>query len=902
MLDGFPIHTGKYVISFFLVCILASLSLFAQDPLNRAANRQDTTSQFTFGAPQEGTSGSTSNVEDAIQFQSADSLIVDFRNGRNATLYGTAKVSHESGILTSGKINMDLETSTVEANSPTPEDTLSLPLLTRQQDRIRSNRILFNYKTKKGKFEEARVKVGEGHLIGSKVKNMSETEVFIEDGIYSTCPPDYLYYYIKAKKMKVVDQDEIFFSKAQLYILDIPYPLIFPFGYFPTDIKKSKSGLLTPTYVFDAKSKRGIGFSNLGWFQYINDYLTTQASFDVYTSGTFYLNNTSQYRKTDSFSGSLNIGYSREQGLEPTDPNYERQVNKSLGIQHSQSFSPYAKLTANVNLRTEDYYTQNSFNIEDRAETSSNSRVAYNYNHPENAYTFSANTNLNQNFFNNSTSLTGPRTTFSLKPISPFQNTSGGSGDARWYESISIRYNNTFESEFNYRPIDADSATISFLDALTDPSLYREATGNDDYIRMGFQQTGTFGISKLIPSRFFNTSASFNFNEYWFPTSVSKQWVPDSNRVETTKEVGFVSARDFGASVSLTTTLYGISNNRIGHFEGFRHTMRPSLSFNFRPDFGEERWGYYKTVQSDSFGNSQTYSIFENEVFNGPGQGEVRALAFSLSNVFETKIVKRDTTGEVNERTLKLIDNFSLSSSYNFAADSLKLSNLNTRLSSNAIPGISLLATGTFSFYERNALGRRLDRFLLESDDKLAQLERLTVSASTSFRGGKRVSVFTPVYVRRYDPFMQAVFRPIDPHFGYEPVDPLNSPWSFSLNFSYGWTYRHNLKPLRNATLNAQSITFNLTPKWRFATTIGYDFIEKELTPSQFSLNRNLECWDLSFQISPFGDNQYYFFRLTVNSQQIQSLFQKLPVLKNLERGSSDNTGRRPTSGPGGGN
>ena len=105
---------------------------------------------------------------------------------------------------------MDLEINTVEASTENTLDTLSMPLLSREKDEIRSRRILFNYKTQKGKFEEARIKVGEGQLIGSKVKNINETEVFIQDGIYSTCPPEYLYYYLKAKKMKVVDQDEIF--------------------------------------------------------------------------------------------------------------------------------------------------------------------------------------------------------------------------------------------------------------------------------------------------------------------------------------------------------------------------------------------------------------------------------------------------------------------------------------------------------------------------------------------------------------------------------------------------------------------------------------------------------------------------------------------------------------------
>ena len=171
-------------------------------------------------------------------------------------------------------------------------------------------------------------------------------------------------------------------------------------------------------------------------------------------------------------------------------------------------------------------------------------------------------------------------------------------------------------------------------------------------------------------------------------------------------------------------------------------------------------------------------------------------------------------------------------------------------------------------------------------------MESFRFTASTSFRGGGNgIEPITPKYRRQYDPFAQGYFNPVDAAFGEQPVIPFNSPWSFNLNLSYSWRYRHNKDPLETATLNAQSISFNLTPKWRFGTTIGYDFIQKELTPSQFRLNRNLECWDLSFQISPFGDYQYYFFRLSVNNSQIQSLFQKLPVLKNLERSSSP-TGR----------
>jgi hypothetical protein len=836
--------------------------------------------------------GTGSVPEDAVQFQSSDSLIINFETGKKAFLYGSANVKHTSGELKAGEINMDIEKSTVEARTLTPEDSLSRPVLIRESDEIKSNRILFNYKTKKGKFEAAQVQVSDGHLIGSKIKNVSETEVFIEDGIYSTCPPEYLYYYIQAKKMKVVDQDELFFSNARLYILDIPYPLIFPFGYVPTDIEKKRSGLLTPTYAFQDQNGRGLGLQNVGWFQYFNDYITGQVNGDIFTSGTFYLNGAMQYRNTGLYNGSVRVGYSNERGMEPTDPDFTEDIQKSISVQHSQTISPYANFSANVNLRTRDFLRNNSYDIDDVVQTNSSSRMAYNYKHPENLFTFSTNAQLSQNFSEYSTNVSGPTANFQLKTFSPFQgNSTGVSNEQSWYETINLSYRNSLRTRFNYDPIDADSAEVSFFEALTDPDLYEQATGNTNYIQTGLEHNASIQIGQLIPSQFLNIGANFSMNEYWYPSSIRKSFNEDSNRVETEKIYGFTTARDFRTGLSFGTTVYGMSNARIGNLQGFRHVARPSIGFNYQPDFSSDTWGYYRTVQSDSLGNTQRYSIFENEIMSGPGRGEQRSISFSLRNEFETKVVKRDSTGEVSEKKIRFIDNLSLNTSYNFAADSLKLAPLNTRISSNAINGLNLSADANFSFYRMDSTGREYDTYFIEDSKKLAQLRSFSVNARTTFQGGDGIQVTTPQYRRRYDPFDQSIFRPIDSRFGYEPIHPLNTPWSFTLTFSYRWTYQHGRDPRKDASIEATNISFNLTPKWKFNTRIGYDLIQKEFTPSEFSLSRNLECWDLSFRINPFGERQYYFFSLRVNSSQIQSLFQKLPVLKNLERSSSE-TGR----------
>jgi len=830
---------------------------------------------------------------DAVNFQARDSLTFNFRGQRIGNLYGSGNVRHQAGELTSGRIELDLNKSQVHANATSPQDTLSYPVLRQNGKDLRSTRILFNYETEKGKFEAAEIEVDDGYLIGTQVKNISQTEVFVEDGIYSTCPPDHMYYYIRAQRMKVVDEEEIFFTNAQLYILDIPYPLIFPFGYVPAGFDRRRSGLLEPTYVFENTSTRGIGLQNLGWFQYINDYLTAQTSFDVFTSGTVFNESRMQYRKTGNFNGNVVLGYSFERGLESTDPNFTETRTRRLSVTHDQQLSPFANLSANINLRSADYFQRNSFDIDDRAQTSSTSRISYRYSHPEGRFNFSATTNLNQQHTTNVTRLTGPEMNFSLRQFSPFKSDSPGLGEEKWYERISVNYRNNFRSQYNFTPIDRDTADVNWFEALMSPSKFREATGEERHIDYGFVQRVQISASQLIPSQFLNISASANYNEYWYPTSTRQEFNEEENRVESFTEHGFVTARDFSTSLNFSTTFYGISQMKIGNFEGLRHTVRPSISFSYSPDFSDEHWGFFREVQTDTLGNTRQYSIFQNEVFGGPSAGEQQTMSFGVTNILETKRVRRDTTGEVTSTNLRLIDNLSATSSYNFAADSLNFGRVNVSLSSRVVDGLRFSASATYSVYSRNENGNEIDRFIWQDTNKILQPISYNLSLSTNIRKGRRGARVTTPHYRPYDPLDQTFFSPVDQRFNYQPVQDFSSPFEMGLDFSYRWTYRFGQEARKSAVLNANNIRFNLTPKWSVSTRIGYDFIEKDLTPSQFSLRRTMVCWDLSFQFNPFGDFQYYMFRLSLSGGQIQSLFQKLPGLNNLERSSSP-TGRRP--------
>ncbi len=825
---------------------------------------------------------------DAVNFQAQDSLTFTFRGERKGKLYGSANVTHANGSLDAGIIDLDLIKNQVEATTPSPEDTLSYPILRQQDQEIRSTRVLFNYETEKGKFEVAEIQMPDGHLIGTQVKNVSETEAFIEDGIYSSCPPDHMYYYIRAQRMKIVDEEEIFFTNARLYILDIPYPLVFPFGYVPAGIDQRRSGLLEPTYLFENSSSRGLGLQNLGWFQYFNEYLTGQTSFDVFTSGTFFNESRFQYRKTESFNGSLTLGYSRERGLESTDLNFTETVSRRLALTHDQQLSPFANLSANINLNTSDYFQRNSFDIDERAQTSSTSRVSYRYNHPEGNYNLSLTSNLNQRFDTGVARLTGPEMNFSLRQFSPFESDGPATtADQSWYERITVSYRNNFRSNFNFTPVDQEDPGANWFQALLDPSLHREVTESDQHVEYGFVQRAQASAGQIIPSQYLNISASLSFNEYWYPTTTRREFDEEANRVQEFKERGFAAARDFNTSLNFNTTFYGISQMSIGNFEGLRHTVRPNFSLSYRPDFSDERWGFYEEVQVDTTGNTQTFSRFDREVFGGPPSGEQRTINFGITNILETKQVRRDSTGEVQSNNLRLIDNLSVNSGYNFAADSLNFSNVNVSLSTRLFDRVRLSANATYSVYEQVGPNRQIDRFVWEEDGKFLQPLSYSINLSTNFRGGQRgARPYTPAY-RPYDPYNQQFFSPIDSHFNDRPIQPIDSPWSINLDFSYRWNYQFGQDARKQAVLNASNIQFQLTQKWNVSTRIGYDFIEKELTPSQFRLSRQMVCWNLSFQFNPFGDFQYYSFRLSLDNAQISSLFQKLPGLNNLERSSS---------------
>ncbi len=101
--------------------------------------------------------------------------------------------------------------------------------------------------------------------------------------------------------------------------------------------------------------------------------------------------------------------------------------------------------------------------------------------------------------------------------------------------------------------------------------------------------------------------------------------------------------------------------------------MRPSISYGISPSF-DKYYDSYEVVSADGLTTSDIeYSRFEGSIFGLPNKNYASSIALSLNNNVEAKVVDKES--EENElKKVVILNNLNFSTSYNLAADSLRLS------------------------------------------------------------------------------------------------------------------------------------------------------------------------------------------------------------------------------------
>ena len=105
---------------------------------------------------------------------------------------------------------------------------------------------------------------------------------------------------------------------------------------------------------------------------------------------------------------------------------------------------------------------------------------------------------------------------------------------------------------------------------------------------------------------------------------------------------------------------------------------------------------------------------------------------------------------------------------------------------------------------------------------------------------------------------------------GVLPYDYFSIPWSLSASYDFTYSKQSNTANiLQTLRLNGD---FSLTPKWKIAFSTGYDVESKQVTHTSLTIDRDLHCWVMSLNISPFGEYKYYGFQINVKSSMLSDL------------------------------
>jgi hypothetical protein len=372
---------------------------------------------------------------------------------------------------------------------------------------------------------------------------------------------------------------------------------------------------------------------------------------------------------------------------------------------------------------------------------------------------------------------------------------------------------------------------------------------------------------------------SLNYTEYWYPRKLNYKWSDAEQAVVVTEEQGFNRAYEYSTALGASTTFYLFYNFKENvPVRAIRQLITPSASLGYRPDFEDEKYGFFQNVQVDSIGTMQNVSRFQSFLFGSPAGGRSESLNVNLETQFEAKVKsKKDTVNG----GMKKINLLRASTSYNVLADSFNLANISF-VTNAKVWGerVSLTFNGSIDPYgyipiydeEGNfSSQRRSKTFAWNSGQGIGSLSRMTISANTQL---------TPEGLKGGDdPMKKSTSDGQDPNQALlddiaanpDQYIDFNIPWTLNLRYNLNYSKTGFADP--NIT---QSLTFSgdvsLTEKWKIDFTSGYDFTNKKFSFTSIGINRDLHCWQMAVSWVPFGERQSYTLDIRVKSSILQDL------------------------------
>lgn len=787
-------------------------------------------------------------------------------------LYNGAKVKYEGFELAADYIRLDRNTNVLFAAGVIDHNGkyIGRPVVIMPGETpIAVDSLLYNYKTQVPKTFGVMTEVDGGYIQAKEVRKNIYDEMSLYKGLYSTCDLPYPHTHFGIQISKgVITKNQIIAGPSYLMVKNIPLKFIaIPFGFFPKQDKKS-SGFLFPSFGEDAA--RGFAMRDLGWYLTFNDYWDSEIRGSLFSKGSWEANMRTQYLVNYKFNGNFSLYYgSTLQGVEGTE-NYGRNKDFRFTWNHSQrqEANPGTSFSASVNFGSRNNFrnsaTGGNFNPRDATNNSMRSSVAYGKVFADGKVNFTANMSHEQNLSTGRLSLDLPTISLNVATFNPFDS-KDRIGEQKWYQRITVGYS-----------LQGQNRLVT-----TDSLLFRKETLNE--FTNGMQHNIPVSLS-LNVLKYFQFNTSVNYTERWYLQSVRNRLSNEIYGYKNVKDTlqGFKRAYDYSVSSGLSTKIYGMYP-KIGKFEAIRHTITPSINLNYRPDFSDPSFGFYRDF-TDENGVYKRYSIFENGIYGSPSAGKSFGIGFSVDNNIEAKVRDDNDSTGTGVKKIPIIQGLTFSGNYNMAADSLKLSQISfSGRTSLFKQKVNINFNGVFDPYSYDKYtGERIDRFAIK-DGSLARLTNFGLSFDYSFNPKANENRNNNIDSLRNDmPNLTQEQAEALARISTNPnafVD-FNIPWnlagSFSMNYASVFNREEQAMESRLTSTVALHGDFNVTPKWKVQFNTGYDFIQKEASMTQINIYRDLHCWDMSVGWVPFG--RYKSYNITIRAKA--SILQDLKLSK----------------------
>lgn len=820
-----------------------------------------------------------SDIETTINYSARDSIRVSL-DGKLLFLYGDAKIVYGEVELEAEEIIIDWANNTLAAHGTRDSlgQRVGFPIFKNAQELYETKDIIYNFKTKRARISEVVTTQGDAYLHGDVVYKNEKGELLSLWNSYTTCNLEHPHFRIRATKTKAIPHDKIVAGPFYMEFNDIPLPLGFLFGMFPSP-KKSASGIIVPSY--GEEKRRGFNLRNGGYFFDISEYFKLALTGDIYSKGGHAVYANSNYVKRYKYNGTFNFAYSKnpDQDDKIETSNYTKDFR--LTWSHTPQSKGTGRFSASVNAATATFNQNNNLSYGTSGDIYNNpnlnnitaklsSNVSYSKRFSGTPFSLGLNLSHNQDLQTNVVDLLLPNLSVNMANIYPFLSKSGKTGPL---DNFSISYTMNAQNRV--------TNNLGRLSPTATTDSIAPFTGSNFAT---FFANGRKGMRHVIPAsfsfkalRYLTISPSVNYDEKWYGEQLTWGYNEDSVLVKTDTTKGFNRIANYSFSVGLTTRFYGMYyfKKKTSNVQAIRHIINPSISFGYTPDFTTNSQYYQKLIDPKDPTQRVFYQDrYQGFVYGGSTPGKSGAVGFGIGNNLEMKVKK---PADSVARKVMLLNNLSLSSSYNLIADSFNLAPISISANTNILDNVfNVNLAATLDPYtiltsvdeEGVTTERKVDELVWKSGG-IGRITTATLAISSNLNPKARNKETTSrEKISKSDlPEQEKQFLLQNPN-AY--VD-FEIPWSMNISYNLGYSHGIN-QPQKITQTISMNGDFSLSSAWKVTYTTGYHFESKEFTQTNFGIARDLHCWTMRLNWTPFGRFQQYNFTINVKSSVLQDL------------------------------